>query len=87
MHDIAVPLIDTTALLLQSETGDAGVLGGVAVLAVAAVAAGCAVHWRLWTVPAQPLGRLPVELPLWLMGALVAYAAGAFGAALPASGN
>lgn len=87
MHDIAVPLIDTTALLLQSETGDAGVLGGAIVLALAAVAVGCVLRWRLWTVPAQPLGRLPVELPLWFMGALVAYAAGAFGAALPASAD
>jgi len=87
MHDIAVPLIDTTALLLQSETGDAGVLGGGVVLALAAIAAASILRWRLWTVPVQPLGRLPVELPLWFMGALVAYAAGAFGAALPASGD
>ena len=87
MHDIAVPLIDTTALLLQSETGDAGTLGGAVVLGAAAAAIACILRWRLWTVPAQPLGRLPVELPLWFMGAIVAYAAGAFGAALPASGD
>lgn len=82
MHDIAVPLIDTNAVLLQSETVDASTAWGALVI-VAALAAGTAIlRWRLWSIPSKPLGRLPVEVPLWMLGALVSYAAGAFGAAV-----
>ena len=82
MHDIAVPSIDTNAVLLQSETVDASTAWGALVI-VAALAAGTAIlRWRLWSIPSKPLGRLPVEVPLWMLGALVSYAAGAFGAAV-----
>jgi len=82
MHDIAVPLIDTNALLLQSETGG-GALGGALVIGAALAAIAALIHWRLWSIPATPRGWIPVEVPLWMLGALVSYAAGAFGAAVP----
>lgn len=82
MHDIAIPLIDTNALLLQSETGDGGALGGALVVGAALAAIAVVARWRLWSIPATPLGRIPVEVPLWMLGAFVSYAAGALGAGL-----
>jgi len=82
MHDIAVPLIDTNALLLQSETGDGGAFGGALVIGAALAAIAAVIRWRLWSIPATPLGRIPVEVPLWMLGAFMSYAAGAFGAAI-----
>ena len=85
MHDIAVPLIDTTALLLQSETDDVGSAWVAFALAAGAAAVIVIVRFRLWSVPVRPIGPRPVELPLWMVGALIAYAAGSLGTMLPAT--
>lgn len=83
MHDIAVPSIDTTAVLLQSEAGEGGSLG-VAVVLLSAVAAAAIIRLgRLWRIGPDARGAEPVELGIWLLGAMLAYVAGAFGAAVP----
>jgi len=87
MHDIAVPSIDASALLLQSEGPAWESFAGAAVLLAAVAAAAVVVRRGLWRVGSGPRGAEPVELGIWLVGAMLAYVAGGFGAAVPDTGD
>lgn len=83
MHDLLDPLIDAPPLLLQSNAaGDGGPAGGVASVAMTAwavVALAVVARRRLWRVPAEPVGRTPLDPMFWVLGAFAAYLAGTAG--------
>jgi len=83
MQGIAAPSIDMTAVLLQSEGVDLGGLLVAGMLAAGAMALGVVVQRRLWRIGPDQRGTEPVELSLWLLGAILAYIAGGFGEAAP----
>lgn len=75
-------LIDGPALLLQSNAPGGWIPAPVAIGGVL-LAAGCALaliaYRRLWSIPPQPRGRLPVDPMLWVVGGFGAYLAGSAG--------
>ena len=65
-------------MLLQSNDAVGGNAAALAAIVAAAVATAVVVRLRLWRIPAETRGSVPVEASIWLLGALLAYVAGGF---------